>query len=246
MKKLIAILLTAMMLAPPVMSLAEDNSNNIKVEKFANILVIWAIVLLVLALFIAFYLYFKMDKKHKKRLNEREEQFKGKMKEMTGHNCRRETVEENILSEEKQPLDEYPLLEETQSQELSSTDTSMFKLLADRNYTYIMNYYLYQIIGKVCEILSIIFSVISLCLSLVNDYGPQTLSHYFRLPIALLSIAFIIVVVYLAPSKRMAEQLDAWRKSEVIINKILVGSKDLSCIPDVLEECESMLSTDKS
>ena len=74
----------------------------------------------------------------------------------------------------------------------------------------------------------------------------EALSNYLRLPIALLSIAFIIVVVYLAPSKIMAEQLDARRKSEVIINKILVGSKDLSCIPDVLEECESMLSTDKS
>lgn len=118
-----------------------------------------------------------------------------------------------------------------------------FSYYLSREKNYINNYVTFQIVGKICEILSILYSVSSFALNFVD--GDNAILTVGKTVIPLMSVVMIVVVLYVVPSRRWAEYMEAWREMDYSINKVLEGNMSLSNMPEVLEKIELSITSDK-
>lgn len=125
----------------------------------------------------------------------------------------------------------------------SKEEKAGFEYYLSRKANYINNYICFQIVGKLCEMLSIIYSVSSFALNYVKDDG--NVISVWKTIIPLMSVVLIIVVIYVVPSRRWSEYMEAWRKMDFSLNKVVEGKMPLSAIPYVLHEIECSITSDK-
>ena|GEM_PF-5682848 len=85
-----------------------------------------------------------------------------------------------------------------------------------RSNCYIRNYFIFLYTSKALEILSILFSIATF-LFVTGDRGG-----YESQLVSLLAIVFVIVTIYVSPSKRATQYLNAWRKSDYHVRAFLV------------------------
>lgn len=128
-------------------------------------------------------------------------------------------------------------------QEHTDEEKKGFDLLIEREKNFIRNYITFQIVGKICEMLSIVFSVSSFAFTFIID--NRIVFSVGKQIIPLMSVVMIIVVIYIVPSRRWAEYLQAWREMDYSINCILEGSISFNNIPEILKEIESCITSDK-
>ena len=125
----------------------------------------------------------------------------------------------------------------------SDDEKTAFSYYLEREQNYIQNYILFQITGKLCEMLSIIYSVSSLLLTYVEE--DRWLVDIGKIAIPIMSVILIIVVIYVVPSRRWAEYLQAWRDMDYYNNLVLEDQIDICEIPAKLKRIESRITSDK-
>jgi hypothetical protein len=133
--------------------------------------------------------------------------------------------------------------------ELSENNIKLFNALTRRWKQYIMNYTLFQTIGKASEMLAISLSVCTLTL-IVTQNENVVLSAI----ISMFSILFVVYSLYLNAGERSREYIIAWRKCDSFIQSIISIEKGdvkeverkIQEIPDKLHEIEKDLKTEEA
>lgn len=129
-------------------------------------------------------------------------------------------------------------------QKHTEEESQGFNFILAREKNYIKNYIIFQIVGKLCEMLSIIFSVSSFAFTFMTD--NSMLFFIGKQIIPLMSVVLIVVVIYIVPSRRWTEYMDAWRDTDYLINSILEGNIIFKDVPDILKKIESSITSDKT
>lgn len=95
-------------------------------------------------------------------------------------------------------------------------DNEIYKLLVIRNFEYVRALFFFQTIGKYFEIMAV---TLSLCSFAYANYEES--SNMVANVLSIMSIVFVVISIYLNPSRRSREYIIAWRKSDRIVNEIL-------------------------
>ena len=127
-------------------------------------------------------------------------------------------------------------------QQHSQDEKDGFEYLLIRESNYIRNYITFQIVGKICEMMSITLSVAALVFAYINDEDPVFAIGKQICP--MLSVVMIIVVIYVVPSRRWSEYMHAWRKLDYCINSILSGCMQMNAVPETLKDIEESIASD--
>ena len=117
---------------------------------------------------------------------------------------------------------------------------NQFRVLNERAKWQMLNYTMFQTMGKGFETLAIVFSVCTLPLL----FEPTPLP--FPVIVSLLSITFVILTIYLTPTIRAKEYILGWRDIDGHINAILAKdpsdtggmSKKFEEIPELILKME--------
>lgn len=126
----------------------------------------------------------------------------------------------------------------------SEEEEISFDFLLEKELNYIRNYIIFQIVGKLCEMLSILFSVTSFSFTFISEENAWF--SVGKQVIPLLSVVMIIVVIYVVPSKRWAEYLQAWREIDYLTCNILEKNISQKDLPDELKRIEEGITSDKN
>lgn len=121
--------------------------------------------------------------------------------------------------------------------------------LINRSNNYINVYFVFKTMGKVSDIFSVAYSIATLALTNYSDLKGISES------ISILAVLFVVISIYVNPSKCAKEYLDAWRKSDSEILKYIEQkqSKDnenenenegLLCVSKLITELEKSITTD--
>ena len=94
-------------------------------------------------------------------------------------------------------------------------EKEMYIQLVIRSNNYINVYFVFKTMGKVSDIFSVAFSVSTLALTSYSDLSGISAS------ISILAVLFVIISIYVNPSKCAKEYLESWRKSDGEILKYI-------------------------
>lgn len=85
--------------------------------------------------------------------------------------------------------------------------------LVERRYSTIQNYFTYQIVNKVFGLVGVLYSVLGFGLGIIptNDTSNVPIKTLCAV-VSFISIICVIIALYLSPTKRVAEYIDAWRR----------------------------------
>lgn len=59
-----------------------------------------------------------------------------------------------------------------------------------------------------------------------------------------MSIIWVVIVIYLVPSRRWTEYMQGWRELDYLVNQILEGQADIKKIPERLYIEDSKVTSD--
>ena len=91
-----------------------------------------------------------------------------------------------------------------------------FAIIRQHEHRHCMDFLVAQIVGKLCEIMSLVFSV-----GVYVNNSSETANYTFNQIYSLLAIVFIIITLYLTMSKRWVQYLNANRDVEKQIELVL-------------------------
>lgn len=145
------------------------------------------------------------------------------------------------------------------------------KTLIQRKKSYISNYITFQISNKIFGVSSVVFALLSF-LSQTFLKESNKYSNWLDPTISFFSIIFVIVALYISPTSRVSQYIEAWKKSDERMNICIAKcclykswkeaietarENNLPCddtyqlinqeaeeIAQVLTECERVLCTD--
>lgn len=93
--------------------------------------------------------------------------------------------------------------------------------LVERRYSTIQNYFIYQIVNKVFGFTGVLFSVFGFGLGWIDPpKGAEAELKALCAAVSFISIICVIIALYLSPTKRVAEYIDAWRRYDQKISEL--------------------------
>ncbi|MCM1440613.1 MAG: hypothetical protein NC131_15660 [Roseburia sp.] len=99
-----------------------------------------------------------------------------------------------------------------------------FLILCERSFDYIRVYFIFQGIAKSVNGLSLLFTVSSLMLTASNGFLTDTKyfsSKEWGVMVSAISIIFVCIIIYVNPTKRSGQYLEAWRNTDKNIVKLI-------------------------
>ncbi len=129
-----------------------------------------------------------------------------------------------------------------------SDDKQFLQMITEhinRTFVFYYSYLVNTAMNMYCKIMGLLFSVASFSLQVLSDLcigeirGMQTYRPFMGLSISLLTVVFVIVIIYVKPQKRSAQYLHAWRKMNFQYNRLVIEYASIkepnSCV-DLLQK----------
>lgn len=98
----------------------------------------------------------------------------------------------------------------------------------NRTFVFYYSYLVNTAMNMYCKIMSLLFSIASFSLQVLSDLcigeirGMQSYRPFMGLSVSLLTVVFVIVIIYVKPQKRSAQYLHAWRKMNFQYNRLVL------------------------
>ncbi len=89
------------------------------------------------------------------------------------------------------------------------------KAMNEKRCGYIKNYIVFQAVNKVSGLSGVIYAVLGMLMSMIDG-----VSSWMLYTTNLISIISVIIALYISPTKRASEYLDAWRVTDAFLAKI--------------------------
>lgn len=99
-----------------------------------------------------------------------------------------------------------------------------FLILCERSYDYISVFFIFQGIAKAVNGLSLLFTVSSLMLTASDSFAEEAKglsSKGWGVLVSAISIIFVCIIIYINPTKRASQYLEAWRDTDKNIVKLI-------------------------